>query len=84
MNYTFIITSKEIWMEKNGYKYFMILRTRNYEISWYFGKPFFKKYQMIFEYDNKQIGLYTKIIEENTDNNDNSNKSILVYILVII
>ena len=75
LNYTFNISFKDVWMEKNDYKYFMIIQTDNKENNWYFGKPFFKKYQMVFEYDNAKIGLYTKIFEseDKSSYNDNNN-----------
>ena len=86
LNYTFNISFKDVWMEKNDYKYFMIIQTDNKENNWYFGKPFFKKYQMVFEYDNAKIGLYTKIFEseDKSSYNDNNNKSTIIYILIII
>ena len=71
MNYAFNFTYKDLWIEKNGYKYFMILRLEYNDDTWYFGKPFFKKYQMIFEYDNKQIGVYTNINEDNEEDKEN-------------
>ena len=73
-------------MEKNNYKYFMIIQSENIENNWNFGKPFIKKYQMIFEYDNAKIGLYTKIFEseDKSSYNDNNNKSVIIYILIIV
>ena len=41
---------------------------------------------MIFEYDNAKIGLYTKIFEseDKSSYNDNNNKSVIIYILIIV
>ena len=83
MNYYFNFTFKDLWIEKNGFKYFMILQTLLPENIWFFGKPFFKKYQMVFELDNKAIGFYTYINEKNSKIKKN-NKNILIYIVVII
>ena len=79
-------TNKDLWMEKNGYKYFLVIENEFFNDNWYLGKPFFKKYPMVFDPDNKIIGLYTKSIENNNSNNgtDNSTSSTLVYIIVIV
>ena len=62
----------------------MILqKKRNYNDLWLLGKPFFKQYYMIFDYDNKQIGLYTKIFAD-TDNINSFNNIILIYIIIIV
>ncbi len=82
-NFKVSISDKDMWMEKDGYKYFMILQTENYENLWYFGKPFFKKYQMIFDCDSKMIGYYTKIFEESSSNEEKGQSS-FGYIIVII
>ena len=85
-NYSIVFTNKDLWMEKNGYIYFLVIENQFFNDNWYFGKPFFKKYPMIFDSDNKIIGLYTKTIDNNNSNNetDNSTSSTLVYIIVIV
>ena len=47
---------------------------RKIHSSWYLGTPFYKAYQLVFNYDSKTIGLYVSknminVINEN--NNDN-------------
>ena len=80
MNFTFNINIKNIWIKNGNYTYFMIVeRKRNYNDLWILGKPFFKQYNMIFDYDNKQIGLYTKTIADA----DNNNNIFFIYILII-
>ena len=37
---------------------------------------------MVFDYDNKQIGLYTQLSEKEIGNNNKSN--IFVYVIIII
>ena len=84
MNFTFNINIKDMWIKNGNYSYFMILqKKRNYNDLWLLGKPFFKQYYMIFDYDNKQIGLYTKIFED-TDNNNSFNNIIFIYIIIIV
>ena len=85
ISYSFNFSFSELWEEKNGYKYFKIIQHDYYNEFWYFGKPFFKKFQMVFDYDNKKIGLYTQIIENGQiDNNNNKKQNIYIYILIII
>ena len=38
---------------------------------------------MVFDYDNKKIGLYTKILNEG-ENDDNNNKNLIIFIIIII
>jgi hypothetical protein len=87
-NITINLTSKDIWMEKYGYKYLMIIRTDDTENSWYFGKPFFKKYTMAFDFDSKLLGMYTKIFEggdgsSDDDEDDNSNIKLIIIIVAL-
>ena len=82
-NFNISISDKDMWMEKDGYKYFMILQTKNIEHLWVFGKPFFKKYQMIFDCDNKVLGYYSKIFKEDAKTDEKS-KSYIGYVIAII
>ena len=83
-NFNISISGKDMWMEKDGYKYFMILQTQNCENLWYFDKPFFKKYQMIFDCDSKMIGYYSKTFDIPYKNEEKSQSSIGYIIAIII
>ena len=87
------LNNEDLWMERNDYKYFMILQTLNSENSWVFGKPFFKKYHLVFNQDKKTIGVYTNInfnaIEDNNNGPEESkepeepvNKTILLICII--
>ena len=88
--YSINFSSEYLWEEKNGYKYFKIIKHDYYDEYWYFGKPFFKKYQMVFDYNNKQIGFYSKILNENgeekpsDEGGEKNNNHIIIYIIIII
>ena len=85
MNYEFSFNKEDLWEEKNGYKYFKIISHEYYNEYWFLGKPFFQKYQLVFDYDNKKIGLYSKILNDfEIQNNDNGKKNIFIYIFIII
>ena len=47
------------------------------------GKPFFKKYTIVFNPDNKQIGHYIKVENEEIDKRD-FKKNIFFIIIIII
>ena len=73
----FSLNNEDLWMERNDYKYFMILQTINPENSWIFGKPFFKKFHLVFNQDKKTIGVYTNINnnEESKELEESINKT---------
>ena len=80
--YEFKLNNKDIWMEKNGYKYFLILKTLNIENAWILGRPFFKRFHMNFNLDSKNMIVYPNV---NFDNKapDNEINYTSVYILII-
>ncbi len=82
MNFTFNLKNSDIWIKIGNYNYFMIIQKQYYNDRWILGKPFFKKYNLIFEYDSKQIGLYTQTSNENNTKNQNQNS--FIYLLIII
>ena len=85
LSFEFNFSFAELWEEKNDYKYFKIIQHEYYNEYWYFGKPFFKKFQIVFDYDNKKVGLYTQIFEDGQNDDDKNKKNnIIIYILIII
>ena len=85
------LNNEDLWMERNDYKYFMILQSLNPENSWIFGKPFFKKFHLVFNQDKKTIGVYTNINynaienidpEEKKDPEEAINKTILLICII--
>ena len=55
----------------------MVLFSTHQHLNWDLGRPFMKKYQFEFDFDNKIIGYY-KIDNEVVENN------ILKYVLITI
>lgn len=84
MNYTFYFTKDDLWEEKNGYKYFKIINHEFNNDYWFLGKPFFEKYQLVFDYDNKKIGVYSQILKNYEINNNSGGKNIFAYIFIIL
>ena len=90
LDYDFILDYNDLFYEKNGLLYFLILFNSNEQDYWEFGIPFLKKYNFIYNQDNKFMGF----IKENNGNTNNSNekndtkfsksKIILIIVLVLI
>ena len=90
-NYNFSFSGEDLFMESNGYYYFMIVFDRYNYRQWTLGKLFLQKYQLIYNPDSKMISFYIKKKDgsENGDNEDKSsfginNKNLIIIILVII
>ena len=66
-NYTFKFSGNDLFLEKNGFYYFLIIFDRYNYKTWTFGKLFLNKYQLIFDHSSKKINFYI---------NTNENKSI--------
>ena len=63
MNLTFEFDYKDLFIEYNNKKYFIIIFPEeiNYSI-FIMGKPIFKKYDFIFNKESKNIGVYNKSV----------------------
>ena len=66
LNMTFEFDYNDLF-ELHGDKYYFLVLMRKGIDIWFLGKPFFKKYQLIFNQDNKVIGFYNykKVIPSN-------------------
>ena len=67
LNAKFEFTYKDLFIEENSIYYFQIVFPSDGTYSnWIFGKPLFKKYQMVFDQDRKTYGFYMKINDKNS------------------
>ena len=83
INYEFILTYKDLFIEENEEFIFSIVfnnKTNNKDSVWILGKPFMKKYQLIYDLDRKIICLY----KDNYKEGKKMNKNLYIYILLII
>ena len=63
LNFTFNLTYEDLFIEKNGNYYFLMSFNKNHRLNeWTLGRIFMKKYEMIFDPENKLIGFYNFII----------------------
>ena len=84
-NFTFNFKGEDLFLEKNGFYYFLIIFDRYDYKTWTFGKLFLYKYQLIFEHSSKKISLYInkKEIKEIKDTNLYINNTILIIIILV-
>jgi len=82
MNYNFTLNSKDLFtiIPDNNRVLFNVEFLKDYN-NWVFGKPFFKKYQLIFDEDSKSIKFY---IENQSINYSIYNQGIKYFSYVII
>ena len=98
ISYTIEFLYKDLFIENDDYVYFNVLFTQEEDTlknSFILGKPFFKKYPVVFNVNRKKekIGFYNNLFldEENenhtiynNDNNNSNNYNKLTFILIII
>lgn len=77
LNTTFVLDYNDLYFETDNYFFFLVTNIINYDPGyWILGKPFLKKYLLLFDYDNKMIGFY-----KNSENKKNKSKGINSYSL---
>ena len=98
ISYTIEFLYKDLFIENDDYVYFNVLFTQEEDTlknSFILGKPFFKKYPVVFNVNRKKekIGFYNNLflVEENenhtihnNDNNNSNNYNKLTFVLIII
>ena len=81
IDYQFILTYKDLFVEYNNEYIFSIVFSTNQiskEPYWILGKPFMKKYQLVYDLDRKIIGLY-----KNKKNLSSANSNNIIYIFIL-
>ena len=80
----FVFTYKDLFIKKNNEYIFGIVFDEDVDAkdpTWIFGKPFMKKYELVYDLDRKIIGLYK---EGNESPSEKSKVNILFIILLVI
>lgn len=85
LEYDFVFNYNDLFIDYNNRKYFLLTYKLN-SMTTIFGKPFFKKYKIVFNPDSKQIGHYIKEEQslEGENNNGKSNLKTILFIVVIL
>ena len=83
LNAKFEFDYKDLFIKDNNVYYFQIVfpADGNYN-NWVFGKPLFKKYQMVFDQDRKTYGFYVQL--NGDKNNDDHLKQSLKFSYTMI
>jgi hypothetical protein len=86
MENIFELDENDLFMTYGNKKYFNIVFLNNgYTIkNWILGKPFFSKYNWIFDPDKKRFGLYKEKINNKEEIENNSNQINLKMIIILI
>ena len=82
LNYTFVLTQKELFKVIGDKKYFLIVYDLYRPQFWMLGKIFLEKYSFNYDMENRLIGFYQKISYEN--NHKENNNYILLLINIIL
>ena len=81
LNYTFILKKEELFLKIKNKIYFLIYFIENSHFdNWVLGKPFLKKYQFFFDYQNLKIGFY----KEEKKNKISSKIFVIITLILII
>ena len=78
LNSNFTIDADDLFLENGDYIFCLIYFRFNSE-PWKMGKPFLKKYQFSFNFDEKYIFYY----QEQNNNGNQQKKGVPVYVLII-
>ena len=83
LEYDFRFNYKDLFINFNNRKYFLITYKIN-SLAATLGKPFFEKYTIVFNPDNKQIGHYIKEEQITEDKDEKSYLRTIIFLLIII
>ena len=84
VNAQFEFTYEDLFIKDNSnnyndiYYFQIIFPSKGLYSNWVFGKPLFKKYQMVFDQDKKTYGFYLKLNDKNEGNNNKLQTSLKI------
>ena len=85
MSYNFTLVAKDLFtIIPDNKRLLFNIEFNNETEKWEFGKPFFKKYHLVFDSDSKLIKYYINSNSEINQNNINDGKIFMFFILTVI
>ena len=84
LDYYFTLDFHDLFYEKDGRLYFLIIFNSDKQDYWEFGSPFLKKYKFIYNQDIKFIGFINDKKGQSFNDNNNNDKTNLKTIIIII
>ena len=70
LNKYFILSFNDLFLRKNEYLIFLVVFPQDYNFDWELGTPFLRKYQFVYDFENKLIGYYNDKYKKDDYNND--------------
>ena len=83
INYSFELTSNDLFEDIGDRKYFLVNFANNTENKWILGKPFLKKYNFTYNYDSKTVGLFFGT-KDKTENDPKEFNKVWIYVIVSV
>ena len=86
INYTFKLTSDDLFEDINDRKYFLVNFLNNNDTKWILGKPFLKKFNFTYNFDSKTVGLFfgTKEKEKKENPKDEEFNKVWIYVIISV
>lgn len=83
-NFNFTLNFDDLYVKKQNYIFLKIIFDANMGNNWILGNPFLTKYLFTFNSDTKEIGFYSKNINDNIMEENYEKKSKNVYFNIFI
>ena len=81
----FILDKDDLFMDYNGKKYFLVLfQKESSSQKWSLGKPFVKKYQLIFDHGSRSIYFYEYFVNNKKKEEEESESNTGTIILICV
>ena len=80
----FVFDYKDLFTETEHKYFFDVVFNKYITESWILGKPFLRKYPLLFNYKSKTIGFYNEEIKIDLPTKDGNNYSEKLFVLLII
>ena len=83
--FTFELTYKDLFIEKDGKYYLLMISDPHYEQNkWVLGNTFMRKYQFVFNLESKEIGFYNPNFEKKKTDKEKQKDSSKVVLYIIL
>ena len=84
LNKDFFFDFNDLFIKKNDKYYFLICFRPSTITEWIIGYPFFKKYEFVFQPDNKLIGTYIDYPKNNNNNNESGLTTSMILLICFV
>ena len=78
----FFLDYNDLFLQKNNKYYFLIVFRPSTITNWIIGFPYFKKYEFVFQPEQKLIGTYIDYPKKKNDDNSMNNSMVIMCLVV--